>query len=316
MHYIFSIHLIKSKKYQSKYLPLFKGLGNHCVLSLIALIVLGGATRVMEAGLACPDWPLCYGSFLPLNNMNLRVFLEWFHRLDAFLVGILILSKFILSLILRKEIPNWLPKTYSLLLFLVIVQGSLGALTVINLLNSYTVTGHLLIAFFLLISTISINQNLENNEIKESFIWWKLLLSVPLFLTLVQTFIGVRLSSTWSAHLCLSFNKACLILDTHKLFAFPIALSILSIIAISIYIQNLFLKNWKYLFALLSLLISQVALGVLSLKTNLNEPIFVIGHQLNASLLIAILTTLIFRNHYFKKEIKQSLNPLIIGVDS
>ena len=247
--------------------------------------------------------------------MNLRVFLEWFHRLDAFLVGILILSKFILSLILRKEIPNWLPKTYSLLLFLVIVQGSLGALTVINLLNSYTVTGHLLIAFFLLISTISINQNLENNEIKESLIWWKLLLLVPLFLTLVQSFIGVRLSSTWSAHLCLFFNKQCLILDTHKLFAFPITFSILLIIAISIFRQNLFLKNWKYLFALFFLLISQVSLGVLSLKTNLNEPIFIIGHQLNASLLIAILTTLIFRNPFLKKELSPSLNSSIIGIN-
>ena len=114
----------------------------------------------MEAGLACPDWPLCYGSVLPFNHMNLRVFLEWFHRLDAFLVGILILFKFSLSIIWKNEIPNWLPKTYSLLLFLVIVQGSFGALTVINLLDSYTVTGHLLIAFLLLITTISINQNI------------------------------------------------------------------------------------------------------------------------------------------------------------
>ena len=136
-------------------------MGTHCVLALIALIVIGGATRVMEAGLACPDWPLCYGTFLPLNHMNLRVFLEWFHRLDAFLVGLLILSEFILSIVWRKDLPNWLPKTYSLLVFLVIVQGSIGALTVINLLNSYSVTAHLLTAFLLLITTIIINQNLS-----------------------------------------------------------------------------------------------------------------------------------------------------------
>ena len=290
-------------------------MGNHCVLALIALIVIGGATRVMEAGLACPDWPLCYGTFLPLNHMNLRVFLEWFHRLDAFLVGILILSKFILSLIWRKYLPKWLPKTYSLLVFLVIVQGSLGALTVINLLNSFTVTGHLLTAFFLLITTISINQSLENNEFNKSLIWWKMLLMVPLLLTLVQSFIGVRLSSTWSAHLCLSFNKQCLILNSHKLFAFPITFVILSILLISIYKQDLFLKNWKYLCSLFLLLLSQIFLGILSIKTNLSEPIFVIAHQLNASLLVAILTTLIFRNSYIKKEIKQPLNSSIIGIN-
>ena len=310
------IHLINNQLYQSKYLPIFKRLGNHSVFALIALIVIGGATRVMEAGLACPDWPLCYGSFLPLGHMNLRVFLEWFHRLDAFLVGILILLKFVLSIIWKSEIPNWLPKTYSFLLFLVIVQGSFGALTVINLLDSYTVTGHLLIAFLLLITTISINQNLENKEIKEQLTWWRLLLVVPLVLTLIQSFIGVRLSSTWSAHICLSFNKQCLILDTHKLFAFPITFSILLIIAISIYKKSLFTKNWKYLSALVFLLTSQIVLGLLSLKTNLNAPIFIIGHQLNASLFIAILTTLIFRNPFLKKDQNLSLNSQMVGINS
>ena len=308
--------MINNQLYQSKYLPIFKRLGNHSVFALIALIVIGGATRVMEAGLACPDWPLCYGSFLPLGHMNLRVFLEWFHRLDAFLVGILILLKFVLSIIWKSEIPNWLPKTYSFLLFLVIVQGSFGALTVINLLDSYTVTGHLLIAFLLLITTISINQNLENKEIKEQLTWWRLLLVVPLVLTLIQSFIGVRLSSTWSAHICLSFNKQCLILDTHKLFAYPITFSILLIIAISIYKRSLFTKNLKYLSALVFLLTSQIVLGILTLKTNLNEPIFIIGHQLNASLFIAILTTLIFRNPFLNKDQNLSLNSQMVGINS
>jgi len=245
--------LINNQLYKSKYLTIFKRLGSHSVLALIALIVIGGATRVMEAGLACTDWPLCYGSFLPLNHMNLRVFLEWFHRLDAFLVGILILFKFTLSIIWKYEIPNWLPKTYSLLLFLVIFQGSLGALTVINMLDSYAVTGHLLIAFLLLITTISINQNLENDEIEKPLIWWRFLLFVPLLLTLIQSFIGVSLSSTWSAHICLSFNKQCLILNTHKLFAFPIAFSILLIIAIAIYKRSLLKENWKFLVTLIFL---------------------------------------------------------------
>ena len=309
------IHLSNSQIYQTRYKPIFKRLGNHSVFALIALIAIGGATRVMEAGLACPDWPLCYGSFLPLNHMNLRVFLEWFHRLDAFLVGILILSEFVLSIIWRHEIPKWLPKTYSLMLFLIILQGSFGALTVINLLDSYTVTGHLLIAFLLLISSICINQSLDDKEFKEPLNRWKLLLLSPLVLTLIQSFIGVRLSSTWSSHLCLSFNKQCLILDTHKLFVFPITLSILFIIGIAIQKESFFSKNWKYIATLLFLLISQIFLGVLSIRTNLNEPIFIIGHQLNASLLVAILTTLIFRNP-FKKELNNSLNSQIVGINS
>jgi len=88
------------------------------------------------------------------------------------------------------------------------------------------------------------------------------------------------------------------------------------IIAIAIYKRNLLNENWKYLTILIFLLFSQITLGVLSLKTNLNEPIFIIGHQLNASLFIAILTTLIFRNPFTQKGLKHSLNSQMIGINS
>ena len=88
------------------------------------------------------------------------------------------------------------------------------------------------------------------------------------------------------------------------------------IIAIAIYKRSLLNENWKYLTTLIFLLFSQITLGVLSLKTNLNEPIFIIGHQLNAALFIAILTTLIFRNPFTKKGLNHSLNPQTVGINS
>ena len=106
-----------------------------------------------------------------------------------------------------------------------------------------------------------------------------------------------------------AFSKWC------KLFAFPITFSILLIIATAIYKRSLLAENWKYLLALISLLFTQIVLGVLSLKTNLNEPIFIIGHQLNASLLIAVLTTLIFKNPFAKKNLNHSLNPQTVGIN-
>ena len=286
----------KLENYQTKHIPTLINLGNHSVLAIIALIAIGSATRVMEAGLACPDWPLCYGTFLPLGHMNMRVFLEWFHRLDAFLVGILILVQFSLSIIWRRFLPKGLIKIYSLLLFLVVFQGSLGALTVINTLASYAVISHLLIAFSLLITATYIIQNLQNDSSMNSKFWWKSLLCIPLILTLIQSAIGVRLSSTWSAHLCLSVNQNCLILNSHKLFALPVAISIFAIIIVAAIDRILFINNWKFLISLLILLGSQIALGVLTLKTNLNEPLLIVSHQLVASLLIANLSTLVFRN--------------------
>ena len=288
----------KLENYQTKYTSSLIKLGNHSVLAIIVLIAIGSATRVMEAGLACPDWPLCYGTFLPIGHMNIRVFLEWFHRLDAFLVGLLILVQFSLSIIWRRFLPKGLLKIYSFLLFLVVFQGSLGALTVINTLASYAVISHLLIAFSLLITATYINQILQNENSINSRLWWRALLSIPLILTLIQSAIGVRLSSTWSAHLCLSVNQNCFILNSHKLFALPVSIAIFAIIIIAAIDRILFINNWKFLISILILLGSQITLGVLSLKTNLNQPLLIVSHQIVASLLIANLSTLVFRNQY------------------
>jgi cytochrome c oxidase assembly protein subunit 15 len=84
-------------------------LAAHLLVALIALVGIGGATRVMEAGLACPDWPLCYGTLLPGRQMNLQVFLEWFHRLDAFVVGIGLLVLASASWWWRRQLPAWQP---------------------------------------------------------------------------------------------------------------------------------------------------------------------------------------------------------------
>ena len=300
---------INQRKYKSSLLKL----GNHTVLAIIALIAIGSATRVMEAGLACPDWPLCYGTFLPLTHMNLRVFLEWFHRLDAFLVGILIVTQFALSFLWRKFLPNWLPKIYSFLVFLIILQGTLGALTVINMLSSLSVMSHLLIAFIILITAIYVNQALINKAIDKNILWWKYLLSIPLSLTLVQSVIGVRLSSTWSAHLCLSMNQNCIVLNSHKLFAIPVFISVISIILVSFLKFDLFKNNWKFLISAFLLLISQITLGVLSLKTNLNEPLIIISHQIVASLMVATLSTLIFKNSSENILINSTKNNVILS---
>ena len=296
----------KLENNQTKYTLSLIKLGNHTILAIIALIVIGSATRVMEAGLACPDWPLCYGTFLPLDHMNMRVFLEWFHRLDAFLVGLLILLQFSLSIVWRMFLPKGLIKVYTFLLFLVVFQGSLGALTVINTLASYAVISHLLIAFSLLITATYINQNLQKQDLINSKLWWKVLLSIPLLLTLIQSAIGVRLSSTWSAHLCLSVNKNCFILNSHKLFALPVSIAIFAIFIVAVIDRNLFINNWKFLISILFLLSSQIILGVLSLKTNLDQPLLIVSHQLVASLLIANLSTLVFK----KQDKNLSVNSL------
>ena len=136
-------------------------LSAHLVVALVALVVIGGATRVMQAGLACPDWPLCYGSFLPGRQMNLQVFLEWFHRLDAFVVGIGVLVLATTAVLQRQHLPRWLPWLSGACLVLVAFQGALGALTVTLLLPAAIVTAHLATALLLVMLVSVCHQLLE-----------------------------------------------------------------------------------------------------------------------------------------------------------
>jgi heme a synthase len=107
-----------------------------------ALIVLGALVRAHGAGLACPDWPLCFGSVVP--QMDLRVAFEWSHRT---LAGSITLGFAALAAItlLRTRAGDPVRRRLALAASLLAVQILLGALTVWLKLASWTVTAHLLV---------------------------------------------------------------------------------------------------------------------------------------------------------------------------
>ncbi len=109
-------------------------------VAVFLLVTLGGLVRNAGAGLSCPDWPLCFGRFLP--PMNVQVFLEWFHRLVAgvvstVLLGAAVLTGFVPSLRARYGKP------LALALFLLAAQVILGGMTVLGLLSPKWVVSHL-----------------------------------------------------------------------------------------------------------------------------------------------------------------------------
>jgi len=270
-------------------------LAAHVVVALIALVVIGGATRVMEAGLACPDWPLCYGSFLPGRQMNLQVFLEWFHRLDAFFVGIVLITQFALSLYWAKSLPKWLPWTYGFLTLLVAFQGFLGALTVLNLLPSLVVVSHLAVAFSLVAIMSGVTQQLLSPGKSIFTPWLRSLGFLSLFSVIGQSLLGSRVATSWAAHRCLNFGDSCNLLGLHRASAFPVSFLVMSFVIISLTKKDLFINQWPYLLTIILLIISQICLGVFSIQLGMNEPSIVIGHQLVACLLVAVISALNFK---------------------
>ena len=112
------------------------------VATTTGLIVLGALVRANGAGLACPDWPLCFGQWVP--EFDVRVGLEWSHRLLAGSVGVCFLGLGVLVLrrpTLGRPLRPWILAAGALLA----VQILLGALTVWELLASWTVSSHLVV---------------------------------------------------------------------------------------------------------------------------------------------------------------------------
>ena len=270
-------------------------LAAHLVVAVIALIVIGGATRVMEAGLACPDWPLCYGSFLPGSQMNLQVFLEWFHRLDAFLVGIALLAQMFLTLAWRSKISPWIPWVSFSLVMLVLFQGALGALTVLQLLPSLVVTAHLALALTLLAGVSALSQWLWSSSNLLAPIWWRLLAGTSLLAVIVQCLLGGLMATQWSFELCLTEGKLCEWLNLHSNFAMFASFCLLLFVITSLLAGGWPRSQWRWLLSVLGLLVIQITLGMFSVRFGLSRPLLIVSHQLVAALLVALMSALTFR---------------------
>lgn len=273
----------------------------HLVVALVALVVIGGATRVMEAGLACPDWPLCYGSLLPGRRMNLQVFLEWFHRLDAFLVGLALLALWAISLVRRHALPRWLPWGSGIALALVACQGALGALTVTGLLAAPTVTAHLVTALILVLLVSALHQGIERAPRAAPAAagppaWWLALLLVAVVSLLGQCLLGGSMASRWAADLCLSSGSGCRWLLAHRIGAWPVLISVPLLAAASFRVPGGGSVLRGLLLAATGLVLLQAGLGVATLRLQLQVPAVTVAHQLLAALLVALLGAVLGRS--------------------
>jgi cytochrome c oxidase assembly protein subunit 15 len=262
---------------------------------VIALVVIGGATRVMEAGLACPDWPLCYGTFLPGRQMNLQVFLEWFHRLDAFVIGIALVVMSVVSVVWRRSLPRWLPWMSGLLVLLVVLQGGLGALTVLQLLPSGVVTAHLALALTLVALLSGLTQRLLQSGDGQPPWWWRPLSALALVGVVSQCLLGARMATSWAAQRCLAGGEACRWLVWHRSAATPVAGFVLLFVLVALLAGGWSRRQWPLLLSAVLLVTTQVSLGITTFRLGLDQPLVTVAHQLVAALLVGVLAALLVR---------------------
>jgi heme A synthase len=106
----------------------FRSLALAGAVSSFLVALLGSWVRVNNAGLTCPDWPLCNGAIVPALRGG--VVLEWSHRAGAYLVSLVVVATLVAGWRLRSRIRGLVPALGTLAALLV-AQVLLGGATVL-----------------------------------------------------------------------------------------------------------------------------------------------------------------------------------------
>jgi cytochrome c oxidase assembly protein subunit 15 len=202
-------------------------------IATLILMAIGSATRVMNAGLACPDWPLCYGTLVPSQQMNLQVFLEWIHRLDASLIGLMAIALVALSWWHRRDIPAWTPWASGFALGLIVFQGVLGGLTVTQLLRFDIVTAHLgtaLLFFMTLLVMGTLLLPYRGTGTVGRLPWVSLTAAILIY---AQSLSGGLVGSRWALHQCLAGSQLCTVMNSHLIGVVPASASVLAVVILA-----------------------------------------------------------------------------------
>ena len=265
----------------------------------LLLMAVGSATRVMNAGLACPDWPLCYGELVPTAQMNVQVFLEWFHRLDAAVIGIGALTLTSLSWWYKRDLPAWLPWASTFALALILFQGALGGLTVTELLRFDIVTAHLgtALLFFTTLLVIGCCLLPYQGTGNVGYLPWVGLTAA--ILVYAQSILGALVGSQWALHQCLGASQLCALMNSHIAGVVPPTLATLTLVFLAWRTSALHpilrkLANFAGL-----CLVAQIVLGVATFYLRLQvEPLTVTHQAMGATLLgtLVAFTVLAFRD--------------------
>lgn len=188
------------------------------IYAVFLLIFIGGVVRGTGAGMGCPDWPKCFGQWVPPTDVSelpanyqevykdhgyasmefnvFRTWTEYLNRLSGVLIGFFIFLTVVFSFpyLKRDAAIFWLNL---LAFFLVGLQGWIGAKVVDTNLAHWMVTIHMLLALVivgLLIYSITRSQQfvIESTVIDKKKSSLKIITITGLLLALAQVVIGTQ----------------------------------------------------------------------------------------------------------------------------
>lgn len=197
---------------------LFRSLGFWTIGAVYLLILVGGIVRATGSGMGCPDWPKCFGTWIPPTDISqlpidykeiygaklkgevefnaIKTWIEYINRLLGVAIGLFVFATFLSS------IKNfWVnDKTIVLLSFLATIlvgfEGWLGSKVVSSELHPVMITLHMIlsvvIVFILLYAVArSYNYVIETENVSGSSSI-SFLLTITMLLTVGQLLLGTQ----------------------------------------------------------------------------------------------------------------------------
>ena len=270
------------------FLKLYHSLCRLAIISICLIVCAGGFVRMTGSGMGCPDWPKCFGKWIPPTHISdlpenykeiyshrgydkidfnaFNTWAEYINRLLGAIGGLLCFLLFIVSILTRKISLVFLS---FFLVCLMAFQAWMGALVVYSILLPWKITVHMLIALFILCILFFLFH--YSSSIKEKVIiignkW----IVLCLFISLIQIILGTQVRESVDALLYIYdrdviINKLPNVFEVHRTMAWLI---ILSNCTLFWFYRNLFAVYIEFrliIITLLGLLISGVIMSYDSL---------------------------------------------------
>lgn len=281
------------------------------VFATLFLIFVGGLVRGAGAGLGCPDWPRCWGCWIPPADVSeidaerydislfnpTKMWIEYINRLVGVTIGLLILATFYFSFSYRKTRPTVFYGSL-LALLLVLFQGWLGGMVVRSGLKTGMITLHMIIAMILLCILLYTTFKASSERYShwmpikpESRLVW--LFRMWFLATLMQIILGsqVREAVEWVARGVVGDDRSQWIAEVgiidhvHRLFSWAVlGIGLFTVKEVASSLKTGPVRKWS--FTLLGLVVAQILFGAGMVYFGFPAA-FQVMHLMLAALLVA-----------------------------